>query len=69
MNLQRKLGRSGPLVSAIGYGAMGLEGYYGATGEQEALTVIAHAMDTGCTFIDTAIAHRPFVVRVNSSVL
>lgn len=26
---KRKLGNDGPLVSAIGYGAMGLEGYYG----------------------------------------
>lgn len=57
MHHQRKLGRSGPMVSSIGYGAMGLEGYYGATGEEEAQAVIAHAMETGCTFIDTADAY------------
>ena len=57
MHHQRNLGRSGPLVSAIGYGAMGLEGYYGTAGEQASLKVIAHAMDSGCTFIDTADAY------------
>ncbi|MEJ2154955.1 MAG: aldo/keto reductase [Desulfobacteraceae bacterium] len=57
MHHQRKLGRSGPPVSAIGYGAMGLEGYYGAAAEDEALSVIAHAVDAGCNFIDTADAY------------
>lgn len=54
---QRKLGKSGPMVSAIGYGAMGLEGYYGATDEEDAAAVISHALDAGCTFIDTADAY------------
>ncbi len=54
---QRNLGRNGPDVSAIGYGAMGLEGYYGATDEENALTVIRHAVEAGCTFIDTADAY------------
>jgi aryl-alcohol dehydrogenase-like predicted oxidoreductase len=54
---QRKLGRSGPLVGAIGYGAMGLEGYYGATEEENASAVIGRALDAGCTMIDTADAY------------
>jgi aryl-alcohol dehydrogenase-like predicted oxidoreductase len=54
---KRKLGKEGPLVSAIGYGAMGLEGYYGAAEEQDALATIEHALDTGTFFIDTADAY------------
>jgi len=57
MEAVRKLGAHGPSVSAIGYGAMGLEGYYGSTDESAALDVIRHALDTGCTFIDTADAY------------
>ena len=45
-----------PLVF-IGYGAMGLEGYYGASDDQNALAVIGYALDAGCTFIDTADAY------------
>jgi aryl-alcohol dehydrogenase-like predicted oxidoreductase len=41
---KRKLGSDGPLVSAIGYGAMGLEGYYGSAEENEALATIQHAL-------------------------
>lgn len=54
---KRKLGKDGPLVSAIGYGAMGLEGYYGSTEEQDALATIQHALDIGAFFIDTADAY------------
>lgn len=47
---RRKLGSDGPVVSAIGYGAMGLEGYYGSAEEDEALATIQHALDTGTFF-------------------
>ena len=57
MKPKRKLGFEGPRVSAIGYGAMGLEGYYGASDDENALAVIGHALDVGCTFIDTADAY------------
>ncbi len=43
MKEHRKLGSDGPLVSAIGYGAMGLEGYYGTTDEKNAVEVILSA--------------------------
>jgi aryl-alcohol dehydrogenase-like predicted oxidoreductase len=36
---------------------MGLEGYYGAAEEQDALATIEHALDTGTFFIDTADAY------------
>ena len=54
---KRKLGDAGPQVGVVGYGAMGLEGYYGTTGEDNAVAVIRHALDMGCSFIDTADAY------------
>ncbi len=53
----RKLGSDGPSVGAVGYGAMGLEGYYGNTEEKKAVEVIQHALDLGCSLIDTADAY------------
>jgi aryl-alcohol dehydrogenase-like predicted oxidoreductase len=57
MKLHRNLGKDGPTLGAIGYGAMGLEGYYGATDEDNAIGVIRHALDEGCSLIDTADAY------------
>lgn len=57
MATKRRLGRDGPEVSAIGYGAMGLEGYYGTAEESQALATLQHALDTGMSFIDTADAY------------
>ncbi len=57
MKPSRSLGKDGPLLGAIGYGAMGLEGYYGATIENTAVAVIRHALDEGCSLIDTADAY------------
>jgi aryl-alcohol dehydrogenase-like predicted oxidoreductase len=51
---QRVLGKNGPKVSAIGYGAMVAEGYYGAADETAAVDTIRHALDIGVNFIDTA---------------
>ncbi len=57
MKQHRNLGSNGPPVGAVGYGAMGLEGYYGLTDEDNAVEVIRHALDEGCSFIDTADAY------------
>ncbi len=57
MKQLRKLGKDGPLVSAIGYGAMGLEGFYGGTDEKSAIAVVRHALSEGCFFIDSADAY------------
>jgi aryl-alcohol dehydrogenase-like predicted oxidoreductase len=51
---QRVLGKNGLKVSAVGYGAMVLEGYYGAADETTAVDTIRHALDIGVNFIDTA---------------
>ncbi|KAJ3408333.1 hypothetical protein HDV05_005046 [Chytridiales sp. JEL 0842] len=48
------LGKNGPLVSPIGFGAMGLSEFYGPADEEENLKVLNHAIDIGCTFWDTA---------------
>ena len=44
-------------VGAIGYGAMVLEGYYGAANESAAVATIQHALDIGMNLIDTADAY------------
>lgn len=54
---KRQLGRDGPLVGALGYGAMVLEGYYGASDDDEAIRTIHRALDAGVTMIDSADAY------------
>ena len=56
----RKLGRSGPEVSAIGLGCMGMAAFYGqASDEAQATAVIHRALDLGLTFFDTAEMYGP----------
>jgi len=58
---KRKLGSSNLEVSAIGYGAMGLNfGYGPATDRQEGIRVIRAAVERGVTFFDTAQVYGPF---------
>src|SRR5437667_2014886 len=57
----RKLGRFGPEVSALGYGAMGLESVYGpGTDRQTGIAILRAAVERGVTFFDTAEAYGPF---------
>ncbi|KUL22373.1 aldo/keto reductase [Actinoplanes awajinensis] len=51
---QRTLGQHGLAVSAIGYGAMGINLAYGPGDEQEGVDTIRRAHDLGVTFFDTA---------------
>jgi aryl-alcohol dehydrogenase-like predicted oxidoreductase len=49
-----QLGRTGPRVSAIGLGAMGMTpGMYGAADHAESIATIHAALDAGVTLIDT----------------
>lgn len=58
---ERKLGKSGLEVSAIGLGCMGLSfGYGPATEKQQAIALIRTAFERGVTFFDTAEAYGPF---------
>lgn len=52
MNM-RKLGRTGPTVSAIGLGCMGMSDIYGPTDRDESIRTIHAAIDAGVTLIDT----------------
>jgi aryl-alcohol dehydrogenase-like predicted oxidoreductase len=57
----RKLGRSGPVVSEIGLGCMGLSFAYGpAIDKQEAIKLMRRAYELGVNFFDTAEAYGPF---------
>ena len=51
---QRRLGRGGPLVSALGLGCMGMSEFYGASNDAESLRTIERALELGITFLDTA---------------
>ena len=50
---KRELGKEGPSVAALGYGAMGLEGFYGQSDEAQGVATIIEAMNLGM-MIDTA---------------
>lgn len=54
---RRWLGKTGPRVSALGYGAMVLEGYYGTSDDAQGNRTIQHALDVGVNFLDTADAY------------
>ncbi|MEV4730523.1 aldo/keto reductase [Saccharopolyspora sp. NPDC049426] len=51
---RRRLGRNGPEVSAIGYGAMGLSGVYGTADDAESAKLLNELLDLGVNFLDTA---------------
>ena len=50
---QRQLGRTGPHVSALGLGCMGMSGMYGPADRKESLATIQAALDDGITLLDT----------------
>lgn len=57
----RRLGRSGPVVSPLGYGCMGLNFAFGAGLEPAAaIAMIRAAHERGVTFFDTAEVYGPF---------
>ena len=57
----RTLGTANLVVSALGYGCMGLEGVYGpGTERQQGIAIIRAAVERGVTLFDTAEAYGPF---------
>jgi len=50
---QVPLGTSGPLVSAIGLGCMGMSGMYGPADRAESIATIHAALEAGITLLDT----------------
>ncbi len=53
METQRRLGRTGPAVFALGLGCMGMSGMYGPSDRSESLATIAMAVERGITLLDT----------------
>ena len=51
---RRRLGRSGPEVSAIGLGCMSLSGVYGTSDEEAGIALIHRAIDLGVDHFDSS---------------
>ena len=51
--IQRNLGTTGPRVSALGLGAMGMSDLYGPADQGESIATIHAAIDAGVNIIDT----------------
>ena len=62
---KRKLGNNHLVVSALGFGCMGMSFSYGAVhDEQEMISLIHAAVDRGITFFDTAEVYGPYTNEV-----
>jgi aryl-alcohol dehydrogenase-like predicted oxidoreductase len=52
---ERQLGKNGPKVSSIGFGAMGLSSFYGTPdSDEERFKILDRAIELGSTYFDSA---------------
>jgi aryl-alcohol dehydrogenase-like predicted oxidoreductase len=65
--IARTLGATGPSVSSIGLGCMGMSDFYGPADEQESIATLHAAMDAGITLLDTGdyygMGHNELLLR------
>ena len=54
----RPLGKTGERISALGFGCMGLVGWYGERDDEEAKATLLAALDSGVTHLDTAASYQ-----------
>ena len=63
----RRLGSTGPEVSALGLGCMGMSDLYGPADEAESIATIHAALDAGVTLLDTGdfygMGHNELLIR------
>ena len=51
----RRLGRNGPTISAIGFGSMGLSAFYGSVAsDEERFRVLDRVIELGINYIDSS---------------
>jgi aryl-alcohol dehydrogenase-like predicted oxidoreductase len=64
---RRTLGSTGPVVSALGLGCMGMSALYGPADETESIATIQEALDAGVTLLDTGdyygAGHNELLIR------
>jgi len=54
----RLLGKTGEPLSAVGFGCMGLVGWYGSRNDDEARATLLEAIDRGMNHLDTAASYQ-----------
>ncbi len=63
----RRLGKKGPVVSALGLGCMGMSDLYGPADDAESVATIRAALDAGVTLLDTGdyygMGHNELLLR------
>jgi aryl-alcohol dehydrogenase-like predicted oxidoreductase len=57
----KKLGKTGPIVSRLGLGCMGMSEFYGSRDEKESIATIHRGLELGVTFLDTADVYGPYL--------